>query len=135
MGKRVTHLIAGLGKGGAETMLYQSLKYRSQSDTSYQVVSFGETHYYEVFIRELGIEVVDLNLRKNPPSIFSKNCWGGLTYHSLDLEFTSPFINMFLRCLDIAGCFTPNKSAICCCVSQTVSSSILTSRRMLSSGW
>lgn len=36
-----------------------------------------------------------MNLRKNTPSIISNNCWGGLTYHSLDLEFTSPLINMF----------------------------------------
>lgn len=34
-------------------------------------------------------------LKKNPPSIFSNNCWGGVTYHSIGLEFTSPFINMY----------------------------------------
>lgn len=28
-------------------------------------------------------------------SIISDNCWGGLTYHSLGLQFNSPFINMF----------------------------------------
>lgn len=68
MGKRVTHLITGLGKGGAETMLYQLLKYRSQRDVSYQVVSLGASFYYEEPIRELGIEVVVLNLRKKPIS-------------------------------------------------------------------
>lgn len=36
-----------------------------------------------------------LILKKNPPTIFANNCWGGLTYHKLGLEFTSPFINMF----------------------------------------
>lgn len=36
-----------------------------------------------------------INLKKNIPSIFSNNCLGGLIYHSLGLEFTSPLINMF----------------------------------------
>jgi len=27
-------------------------------------------------------------------SIISNNCWGGITYHSLGMEFLSPFINM-----------------------------------------
>ena len=35
-----------------------------------------------------------LNIKKNPPSIFSNNCWGGLIYNSLGLQFLSPFINM-----------------------------------------
>lgn len=29
-------------------------------------------------------------------SIMAHNCWGGYTYHSLGLKFTSPFINMSL---------------------------------------
>lgn len=36
-----------------------------------------------------------MRIRKNPPTIFSNICWGGCTYHSLGLEFTSPLINMF----------------------------------------
>ena len=36
-----------------------------------------------------------MRIKKNPPSIFSNTCWGGITYHSLDLEFTSPLINMY----------------------------------------
>ncbi|OLA61845.1 MAG: hypothetical protein BHW48_03045 [Roseburia sp. CAG:10041_57] len=36
-----------------------------------------------------------LEIKKNPPTIFVNNCWGGLTYHQLGLEFYSPFINMF----------------------------------------
>lgn len=31
----------------------------------------------------------------NPPTILANNCWGGLTYHQLGLEFSSPLINMF----------------------------------------
>ena len=36
-----------------------------------------------------------LNLKKHIPSIFSPNCWGGITYNYLKLQFTSPLINMF----------------------------------------
>jgi len=35
-----------------------------------------------------------MELVKNPPSIFANNCWGGITYHNLDLPFMSPLINM-----------------------------------------
>jgi len=66
--KRVTHLIVGLGKGGAETMLYQTLKYRAQSDIFYQVVSLGASNYYEEAIRELGIDITVLKLKKKPIS-------------------------------------------------------------------
>ena len=36
-----------------------------------------------------------LEIRRKPPTIFANNCWGGLIYNKLGLEFTSPFINMF----------------------------------------
>lgn len=36
-----------------------------------------------------------LQLKKSRPSIFAPNCWGGITYHRLGLEFLSPFINMW----------------------------------------
>ena len=36
-----------------------------------------------------------LSILHNPPSLFTKNCWGGYTYNSLGLQFTSPTINMF----------------------------------------
>lgn len=66
MTKRVTHLIVGLGKGGAETMLYQTLKYRSSSDITYSVVSLGASHYFEEPIRELGINVTVLQFEEKP---------------------------------------------------------------------
>lgn len=67
MGKRVVHLIVGLGKGGAETMLYQVLKYGTSRDGQ-QVISFGESHYYEEKLRELGVPVTELPLRRHPVS-------------------------------------------------------------------
>lgn len=67
MGRRVAHLTVGLGKGGAETMLYQVLKYRTGENTQ-QVISFGASHYYEDKIREMGIPVTELPLRKHPVS-------------------------------------------------------------------
>lgn len=51
-------------------------------------------HYKVLSIQGFDIDKY-INLRMNTPSIFVNNCWGGLTYHSLDLEFTSPLINMF----------------------------------------
>ena len=36
-----------------------------------------------------------MNLKKNPPTIFANNCWGGITYYYLFLEFCSPLVNMF----------------------------------------
>lgn len=41
-----------------------------------------------------------MELKKNPPSIFSNNCWGGNTYHSLNMEFMSPLINMYENDMD-----------------------------------
>ena len=37
-----------------------------------------------------------LELRRNPPTIFADNCWGGFTYHNAGLEFSSPLINLFM---------------------------------------
>lgn len=72
MPRYVTHLVVGLGKGGAETMLYQILKYQSDPTIKYRVISLGATHYYEGLIRELGVEVIEYNFRKNPFSTLFK---------------------------------------------------------------
>lgn len=31
------------------------------------------------------------------PSIFANHCWGGFTYHTMKLKFTSPFINLYMK--------------------------------------
>lgn len=36
-------------------------------------------------------------LRENTPTIFAPNCWGGITYHHLGLQFCSPLINMHMH--------------------------------------
>lgn len=74
MKKTVTHLIVGLGKGGAETMLYQVLKYRTDPEITHRVISLGASHYYEGPIRELGYEVFDVQLRRNPVRAFWNIC-------------------------------------------------------------
>lgn len=38
-----------------------------------------------------------MELKNNVPTIFTLNCWGGVTYHQLGIEFASPFINMFVK--------------------------------------
>lgn len=63
---KVTHLITGLGKGGAETMLYQILKYKINPSIEYCVISMGGASYYEEQINKLGIVVYELSFRKRP---------------------------------------------------------------------
>ena len=35
-------------------------------------------------------------LIKNPPSIISRHCWGGMLFNQLGIKFNSPFVNFFL---------------------------------------
>lgn len=37
-----------------------------------------------------------ISIKKDIPTIFAPNCWGGITYGYLGLEFKTPFINMFV---------------------------------------
>ena len=69
--KKVTHIIVGLGKGGAETMLYQVLKYR-QSNFKYEVISLGQGNYFREPIEKLGITVREVNIKKSPITGFIK---------------------------------------------------------------
>lgn len=50
-------------------------------------------------IRALSIPNIDfyeyIKLKNSHLTIFSPNCWGGVCYHRLGLEFLSPMINMF----------------------------------------
>lgn len=43
-----------------------------------------------------------LCVRESKVSIISDNCWGGFTYHALNMPFYSPFINMFVKKGDFA---------------------------------
>lgn len=70
----VTHLITGLGKGGAETMLYQILKYKTDLEMIHRVVSLGASHFFERPMREMGYEVTELAFFKRPLSSFVKLC-------------------------------------------------------------
>lgn len=55
---------------------------------------------YDVFQRpEMNVEKY-LQLKKSPPTIFANNCMGGLTYHSLGMQFASPMINMYMGTKD-----------------------------------
>lgn len=74
MQKRVVHLINGLGLGGAETMLYQVLKYQTDLQLEYMVISLGETHFYEDQIKDLGIQIVEIQLKRKPISAIIRIC-------------------------------------------------------------
>lgn len=66
MEKKAFHLIIGLNKGGAETMLYNLLKYRQDQNLEHKVISLLGDGYYGEKIREFGVEVVALDIRRNP---------------------------------------------------------------------
>lgn len=71
MSKIVVHLITGLSKGGAETMLYQVLKHRRNEQLEYKVISLGGgTGYYADPMRGIGYEVVELSFLRRPISSF-----------------------------------------------------------------
>ncbi len=72
MAKTVVHLITGLGKGGAETMLYQLIANREDPDIKYTVINMGGGSYYEPLLRDVGAEVVVLSFKKRPISSFFK---------------------------------------------------------------
>lgn len=38
-----------------------------------------------------------LKVKESKVSIITNQCWGGYTYHSLNMKFYSPFINMFIN--------------------------------------
>jgi len=64
---KVTHLISGLAKGGAETALYNLIKYQSDKENiEYTVVSLGLYHYYEDKLKSLGCRLVDVDILHHP---------------------------------------------------------------------
>jgi len=71
-GKKVTHIITGLGKGGAETMLYQIVKFRANELLEYKVVSLGGSSYFEGAIRDMGVPVEVCPIKKKPFSSIIK---------------------------------------------------------------
>ena len=62
-----------------------NIGFRREQIVSYQILSIPYIN-----IRKY------MQLKHDNPTIFSMNCWGGITYYQLGLEFSSPFINMFL---------------------------------------
>lgn len=68
----VTHIVTGLGKGGAETMLYNILKYKQTEQIRYKVISLGGPDYYADKIRQLGVDLVRLDVKRKPFYSFRK---------------------------------------------------------------
>ncbi|MBP3196242.1 MAG: glycosyltransferase [Butyrivibrio sp.] len=66
----VVHIIPGLGRGGAETMLYQLIKYRKNADLKHTVISLGLSSYYEDLLRKEGGEVLVYDLKRHPIRTF-----------------------------------------------------------------
>lgn len=74
MSHQIAHLIIGLGKGGAETMLFQILRNKKNTDLRYKVISFGASDYYSPYIKELGVDVVVVDIKKHPFSFWGRLC-------------------------------------------------------------
>ena len=72
MPKIVTHLIIGLGLGGAETMLYQLLLHRSGKETEHRVISLGMGSHYEQPIKDLGVDLTVLPIKRKPLSAYRR---------------------------------------------------------------
>lgn len=62
---RIVHFVLGLGKGGAETMLFNSLRYRSDGavGSRVEVVTLGLSEYYDAKIEALGVPVYNVSYR------------------------------------------------------------------------
>lgn len=65
---KVVHIITGLDQGGAENVLYRLL---SESQHPSLVISLTGEGVYGPKIRELGIEVISLNLKKGLPNLIA----------------------------------------------------------------
>lgn len=102
----VAHLIIGLGKGGAETMLYNLLKYKKNKNICHKVITFGASHYYEKKILDLGVQVIELSIKKRPLEALFRarkeisncdvlNCW---MYHC---NFIGYYLFRFSNCKKI----------------------------------
>lgn len=58
---RITHIISGLGIGGAERMLVRLVTHSDHTKEHIQVISLSPGGYYAGPLRELGIQVVELD--------------------------------------------------------------------------
>lgn len=72
---KVVHLIIGLGKGGAETMLYNVINFKQNTNVHHTVVSLGvgDDYYFKKLIN-LGETVRVLNIRRRPFRTFVELC-------------------------------------------------------------
>lgn len=70
MKNRITHIITGLGNGGAEHSLYVLLQKSTQKKQKISVISAQNEGYYGAKIRELGIDLYCLNLDRSPQNFF-----------------------------------------------------------------
>lgn len=67
---KIVHVINGLGRGGAENMLYKILPFKQNSDIEHIVISLKDEDFYAEKIREKGHKVYCLDINKK--NIFNK---------------------------------------------------------------
>ena len=91
------HLITGLNTGGAEMMLYKLSKYKSDK-VEYLVVSLTNLGPISEKIKETGVRVEALHMKKGPKSIK-----GLITLFKLIKEFRPNIIQTWLYHADLIG--------------------------------
>lgn len=64
--KRITHIITGLGVGGAERMLHSLLTGGLQNHFDNTVISLTDDGHYGALLRETGVKVTCLNMKSWP---------------------------------------------------------------------
>ena len=62
---RVVHVISNLGLGGAETMLVRLVRQQAGTTPSHSVISFLPGGAYAETLRELGVQVIELEGRRS----------------------------------------------------------------------
>lgn len=94
---RVIHIIPGLAKGGAETMLYNILQNRTSEAPEYIVISLGRSSYYEDKINASGIPLEVFDILHHPL----------LTMHSIRKMISSEDVVcgwMYMGCIVASLC-------------------------------
>ena len=91
---------ADLDAGAADVVLILSKTVAAEKKIHEKALLLGFEEFRIIpcrVLQQIGFDFRKyMALKKNPPSIFSMNCWGGFTCHALGLRFDSPFINLFM---------------------------------------
>lgn len=96
MKKKITHIIVGLNNGGAEMMLYKLLKYSDRDKCDFQIISMMDEGIMGERIKELGIPIHTLNIKRGIPSFKS-------TFKAIKICKNTDLIQTWIYHADLLG--------------------------------